>query len=158
MTGDERDAALILLPAASTVKAAGDRFTGDVGVDAITQGALPGTARLATVRFSPSARTAWHRHALGQTLHVTDGQGLVQAKAGQLILMCPGDTVYTAPGVWHWHGALPDYFMTHLALADSAQHTGVPDVEWGDLVIDAEYNAATTMATTMRMSRKNASP
>jgi quercetin dioxygenase-like cupin family protein len=125
MTGDGEDAALILLPAASTTKAAGDRFTGEVWVDTIAECALPGSARLATVRFSPGARTAWHRHASGQTLHVTEGQGLLQAKAGQLILMRPGDTVYTAPGVWHWHGALPDYFMTHLALADSGRVSAV---------------------------------
>jgi len=147
MTGDREDAALILLPAASTSKAAADRFTGDVWVDTITEGALPGSARLATVRFSPGAHTAWHRHALGQTLHVTGGQGLV-TKEGQVILMRPGDTVYTAPGVWHWHGALPGRFMTHLALADSVRDTGLPDVEWGDLVTDAEYAAAATMATT----------
>ena len=145
MSAEGGDAALILLPAASTLKAAGDRFTGDVWVDTITEGALQSGARLATVRFSPGARTAWHRHALGQTLHVTDGQGLVQAKEGQLILMRPGDTVYTAPEVWHWHGALPDHFMTHLALADSAHDPGVPDVEWGDLVTDAEYEAASTL-------------
>jgi hypothetical protein len=30
MTGDGADAALILLPAASTVEAAGDRFTGEL--------------------------------------------------------------------------------------------------------------------------------
>lgn len=153
MTGDGEDAALILLPVASTAKAAGDGFTGDVWVDTITEGALPGSARLATVRFSPGARTAWHRHALGQTLHVTNGQGLVQAKEGQLILIRPGDTVYTAPGVWHWHGALPGHFMTHLALADSAQQMGVPDVEWGDLVTDPEYDAAATTATTARNAR-----
>ena len=47
MTGDREDAALILLPAASTAKAAADRFTGDVWVDIITEGALPGSARLA---------------------------------------------------------------------------------------------------------------
>jgi quercetin dioxygenase-like cupin family protein len=153
MTGDGEDAALILLPAASTAKAACDRFIGDVWVDTITDGVLPGSARLATVRFSPGARTAWHRHALGQTLHVTDGQGLVQARDGQLILMRPGDTVYTAPGMWHWHGALPGRFMTHLALADSAHDPGVPDVEWGDLVTDAEYDTATTLATTERTAR-----
>ena len=27
-----------------------------------------------------------------------------------------GDTIYTAPGEWHWHGAAPDHFMTHLAM------------------------------------------
>jgi quercetin dioxygenase-like cupin family protein len=60
--------------------------------------------------------------------------------------MRPGDTVYAPPGVWHWHGALPDHFMTHLALADSAHHLGVPDVDWGELVTDAEYAAAVTSA------------
>ena len=30
--------------------------------------------------------------------------------------MRPGDTVYTPPGEWHWHGAAPTHFMTHLAM------------------------------------------
>ena len=147
MTGDRQAAAtMIRLPVTSTVKAPGDRFTGEAWVDTITGGARPGSARLAAVRFSPGARTAWHRHALGQTLHVTDGFGLVQTKDGQLIPMRPGDTVYTPPGVWHWHGALPGRFMTHLALADSCTEPGAADVEWGDLVTDAEYIVATTTA------------
>jgi hypothetical protein len=36
--------------------------------------------------------------------------------------------------------------MTHLALADSAHHLGVPDVDWGELVTDAEYAEAATAA------------
>jgi quercetin dioxygenase-like cupin family protein len=150
MTGDGEDAAMVRLPAVSTAKAPAERFTGDVWVDTINGGVRPGSARLATVRFSPCARSAWHCHALGQTLHVTDGIGLVQEKDGQVILMRPGDTVYTPPGVWHWHGALPDRFMAHLALADSTGDPATPDVEWGDLVTDAEYDAATTTATVER--------
>ena len=42
-----------------------------------------------------------------ETLHVTEGVGLVQSRGGQLIVMRPGDTVYTPPGEWHWHGATP---------------------------------------------------
>jgi quercetin dioxygenase-like cupin family protein len=147
MSGDRTEAALMaVLPATATAKAAADRFTGDVWVDNITGGAGPGYARLATVRFSPGARTAWHCHARGQTLHVTSGHGLVQSRDGQTIVMAPGDTVYTPPGIWHWHGAMPDSFMTHLALADSGAQTAVQavaaDVEWGELVSDAEYNTA----------------
>lgn len=78
---------MIVLPAPATVKAAADRFTGDVWVDGISDGAAPGSARLATVRFSPGARTAWHSHAHGQTLHVTDGRGLVRSKGGQTVVM-----------------------------------------------------------------------
>jgi quercetin dioxygenase-like cupin family protein len=142
MTDDTSDAAMTRLPTRATAKAASDRFTGDVWVDTITDGAQPGAARLAMVRFSPCARTGWHRHALGQTLHVTDGRGVVQTRDGGLIVLVPGDTVYTPPGVWHWHGAARDHFMTHLALADSSTDPSVPDVEWGELVTDAEYEAA----------------
>jgi quercetin dioxygenase-like cupin family protein len=88
--------------------------------------ALGRGARLVAVRFSPGARTAWHCHANGQTLHMKSGQGLIQTRAGHTIAMLPGDTVYTPPGIWHWHGAMPGSFMTHLALADSSAEPGAP--------------------------------
>jgi quercetin dioxygenase-like cupin family protein len=147
MTGEGNAEVMTRLLAAPTAKAAGDRFTGDVWVDTITNGVQPGDARLAFVRFSPCARTGWHRHALGQTLHVTDGRGVVQTRDADPIVMVPGDTVYTPPGVWHWHGAVRDRFMTHLALADSSRDPSVSDVEWGDLVTDAEYDAAMAATT-----------
>jgi quercetin dioxygenase-like cupin family protein len=51
----------------------------------------------------------------------------------------PGDVVHTPPGEWHWHGAAPDRFMTHLAMWE-APSSG-PESEWGDLVTDEEYGA-----------------
>jgi hypothetical protein len=62
---------------------------------------------------------------------VTSGLGLVQTRDGHTIAMLPGDTVYTPPGIWHWRGAMPGSFMTHLALADSSAEPGALDVEWG---------------------------
>jgi quercetin dioxygenase-like cupin family protein len=144
MSADQTAGApMVMLTAPPTAKAAADRFTGDVWVDGITDGAAPGCARLATVRFSPGARTAWHCHARGQTLHVTDGRGLVQSRDGHTIVMRPGVTVYTPPGVRHWHGALPDSFMVHLALSDSSSGAGATDVEWGPQVSENEYTTAT---------------
>jgi quercetin dioxygenase-like cupin family protein len=143
-------ASMVVLTAPPTVKAPADRFTGDAWVDGITDGAGPGRARLATVRFSPGARTSWHGHAHGQTLHVTDGQGLVQTRDGHTIVMRPGDTVYTPPGVWHWHGAAPGSFMTHLALSDRSRGAGATDVEWGEHVSDDEYGTATSGSETER--------
>jgi quercetin dioxygenase-like cupin family protein len=68
MSDDHTDgASMVVLPAPATAKAAADRLTGDVWVDGITSGTGPGCARLAAVRFSPGARTAWHCHAHGQT-------------------------------------------------------------------------------------------
>jgi quercetin dioxygenase-like cupin family protein len=136
--GTSRDGAMTLLTAPAKAKAPEERFTGDVWVDGITGGAGPGTATLAAVRFSPGARTAWHRHENGQTLHVTEGVGIVQSRDGQTILMRPGDTAWTPPGVWHWHGALPHSFMSHLALSVAGG-----EVEWGEHVGGEEYESAT---------------
>lgn len=133
---------MVVLPAPATAKAAPDRFTGDVWVDGITNGAGPGTATLATVRFAPRARTAWHVHANGQTLRVTDGVGVVQSRDANTIVMRPGDTVWTPPGVWHWHGATPDSFMAHLALSVAGG-----EVQWGEHVTDEEYEKATAEGT-----------
>lgn len=66
-----------------TAKAPTDRFTGDVWVDGIAEGRPPSRLKAAAVHFAPCARTAWHRHLVGQTLHVTAGIGLVQSRAAR---------------------------------------------------------------------------
>ncbi|MHA7305480.1 cupin domain-containing protein [Arthrobacter sp. TMN-49] len=58
---------------------------------------FPSRLRVNLVRFAPGAHTAWHRHANGQTLHVTDGTGLVESRGGEIVEMRQGDTGYT-PG------------------------------------------------------------
>ena len=102
-------------------------FTGDVWFDVIAAPQPePSRMRVNAVHFAPCARTAWHSHAVGQTLHVTEGVGLVQARGGEVVVMRPGDTIYTPPGEWHWHGAAPDHFMTHLAMWEApAERRGV---------------------------------
>jgi quercetin dioxygenase-like cupin family protein len=124
-----------LLPKPPTTKGSPEMFTGDVWVDVIARGEGPSRLRVSAVRFAPCARTAWHRHSVGQTLHVTEGIGLVRARGGRLITMRPGDTVHTPPGEWHWHGAAPEHFVIHLAMWEG------DEVEWGDHVTDAEYYA-----------------
>ena len=126
-------------PKQPTTKAPPERFTGDAWVDRIASGEEPSRIRVNVVRFTPGARNAWHAHAVGQTLHVTEGLGRVQARGGDLLVIRPGDTVYTAPWEWHWHGAAPEHFMTHLAIWE-APASG-PESEWGDQVTDAEYTA-----------------
>jgi quercetin dioxygenase-like cupin family protein len=120
-----------------TVKAPAERFTGDAWFDVIAKGDEPSRMRVNVVRFAPGARNAWHRHAVGQTLHVTEGRGLIQSRGGEVIEMSPGDTIHTPPGEWHWHGATPDHFMTHLAMWEAPEDG--PETEWGDRVTDKEY-------------------
>jgi quercetin dioxygenase-like cupin family protein len=123
--------------ATPTTKGPAEIFTGDVHFDVIARGEAPSRLRVNTVRFSPYARTAWHSHSLGQTLHVTDGIGVV-ATRNSVIIMRAGDTVHTPPGEEHWHGALPDHFMSHLAMWED------DDATWGAHVTDDEYVAATS--------------
>ena len=124
-------------PKVPTTKGPADRFTGDVWFDVIASGQEPSRIRVSTVRFSPGARTAWHAHAVGQTLHVTEGRGRVQPRGGEVVEIGPGDTIVAPPGEWHWHGAASDHFLTHLAMWEAPAEGSESD--WGDPVTDAEY-------------------
>lgn len=126
-----------ILPKQPTVKASADTFTGHAWYDTIIRGAEPSRIRVAVVRFAPGARNAWHAHAVGQTVHVTEGVGLIQSRGEKAIEIHPGDTVHTPAGEWHWHGAAPDRFMTHIAMWEAP--TEGEETQWGDLVTDAEY-------------------
>jgi quercetin dioxygenase-like cupin family protein len=102
----------------------------------------PSRLRVSIVRFSPGAHTAWHRHANGQTLHFTEGRGLVQARGGEVVEVRPGDTIYTPPAEWHWHGAAPGHSMSHLSMSeDLAEGQEGPVTEWGEHLTDEEYPA-----------------
>jgi quercetin dioxygenase-like cupin family protein len=120
-----------------TVKAPAETFTGDAWFDVIARGDRPSRIRVNVVRFAPGAHNAWHCHAGGQTVHVTEGRGLIQSRGGKAVEIGPGDTVHTPPGEWHWHGATPDHFMTHLAMWEAPDEG--PENQWGDLVTDEEY-------------------
>ncbi len=129
------------LPKQPTVKAPPETFTGDAWFDVIVRGEAPSRVRVNVVRFAPGARNAWHAHAAGQTVHVTDGVGRIQTRGGDIVEMRAGDTFITPPGEWHWHGAAPDHFMTHLAIWEASSNGG-PETEWGDQVGDEAYAAA----------------
>ena len=97
----------------------------------------PSRVQVASVHFTPGARTAWHTHPNGQTIHVTEGIGRCQRRGGPIEVIHPGDRVFFEPGEEHWHGAAPDRFMTHLAMleVDEQGNSGT----WGQLVTDEEY-------------------
>jgi quercetin dioxygenase-like cupin family protein len=128
-----------LQPKTPTIQGAAEMFIGNVYFDVLAKG---DDMRVNIVRFTPGARTAWHSHARGQTLHVTEGVGRIQARGGEVIEIRPGDTIYTPPGEWHWHGASPDDFMAHLAMWEGgASVIDEPESTWGEQVTDGEYNA-----------------
>jgi quercetin dioxygenase-like cupin family protein len=118
----------------------GEWFTGTVYMDTVATPSHATRLSAASVRFTPGARTAWHTHPNGQTIYVTEGVGLVQARGSEIQVIRPGDRVFFEPGEEHWHGASPNRFMTHIAMfeVDDAG-TGAT---WGEHVSDEEYGAA----------------
>ena len=113
-------------------------FTGTVWQDPIIEAPAPARLNATRVSFEPGARTAWHTHPLGQTLHVVSGFGRVQVKGGPVHEIRAGDTVWIPPGEVHWHGASPNNSMCHIAMQEALD--GVYST-WLEPVTDAEYAA-----------------
>jgi quercetin dioxygenase-like cupin family protein len=127
-------------PKKPSVKGPAEWFTGDVWIDAIAMGEEPSRIRVSAVHFTPGAHTAWHSHALGQALYVTEGAGLVQSRGGDRLDIRPGDVIHADPDEWHWHGAAPDHFMTHLSMTEGIAGSERPETDWGAHLTDAEYH------------------
>lgn len=76
---------------------------------------------IANVTFEPGCRNNWHIHHAtsggGQILIATGGRGFCQVWGEPARDMLPGDVLYTPAGVKHWHGAAPDSWFAHLAIA-----------------------------------------
>lgn len=119
-------------------------FTGAVRIESPFAAIAPGRAAGAIVTFEPGARTAWHRHPLGQVLIVTAGLGWTQQEDGDVEVMRPGDVVLCPPNVRHWHGATPTTSITHIAIAEPLDGKAV---EWMEHVTDEQYLAGLEAAS-----------
>jgi quercetin dioxygenase-like cupin family protein len=129
-----------LTPVTDTAKAPETAFTGDVYVTPIKKASEESRLIASLVRFTPGAHTNWHSHAVGQTLHVTEGLGLVVGRDGTVIRMRAGDTVWTPPGEEHWHGGTDSTVMCHIAMLE-----GIADGDgttWLETVTAEQYETA----------------
>jgi 4-carboxymuconolactone decarboxylase len=112
-------------------------FTGRVTVSPRINGTGGSRLNAATVTFERGARTNWHSHSIGQLLIVTQGKGWLHQEGQAVRALSPGDIVWTAPGVKHWHGGTRVSGMTHVAVSETT--AGVA-VTWLQPVTDAEFN------------------
>jgi quercetin dioxygenase-like cupin family protein len=113
-----------------------DWFTGKVWIEPLFDAPDPARVRCASVTFEPCARTAWHRHPLGQTLIVISGTGWAQREGGPIEKIGQGDVVWFAPNEKHWHGAMPTSAMMHIAIQEALDGKVV---EWMEQVREAQY-------------------
>ncbi|MDA9673465.1 cupin domain-containing protein [Paracoccaceae bacterium] len=121
-----------------TRKASSEYFTGNVWQDPIIEANEPARVRALRVSFEPGARTAWHIHPLGQTLHVISGVGLMGLRNEAPQLIKAGDTVWIPPNEEHWHGASATNSMTHIAIQEALNGSVA---EWLNKVSDSEYQS-----------------
>jgi quercetin dioxygenase-like cupin family protein len=114
----------------------GKMFTGTVWAETL----LPHEkgAGLNRVTFAPGARTWWHRHEGGQMLIGEAGRGLVVTRSGEVTAIGDGIVVQGCPNEEHWHGAMPDAFMTHLSCVLVGQTEFLEEVSEADYVAAVE--------------------
>lgn len=113
-----------------------ENFTGKVRIDPLNSAPEPSRVSCALVTFEPGARSAWHRHPLGQTLVVTQGCGWIQSEGQPKVEIRAGDVVWCPPNEKHWHGATSTTGMSHIAIQEALAGKVV---EWLDKVTDEEY-------------------
>ena len=115
-------------------------FIGDSFLNPLTD--PKGSLFAANVTFEPGCRINWHIHHAtscgGQLLLCTAGEGWYQEWGQPARKLHPGDVVYIAPEIKHWHGATKDEWFTHVALEIPAE--GASN-EWCEPVSDEQYNA-----------------
>ncbi len=68
------------------------------------------------------------------------GEAPPRTSGGQIEEIRAGDIVYTPADQWHWHGAAPGHFMTHLSITEAVPGDQRPEADWGEHVTDDEYN------------------
>jgi 4-carboxymuconolactone decarboxylase len=91
------------------------------------------------VTFEPGCRNNWHiHHNGGQILLCTDGEGWYQEWGKPAQKLHPGDVVYIAPEIKHWHGATKNSWFTHIAIGIPAK---AASNEWCEPVDDEQYSA-----------------
>ena len=112
-------------------------FAGSAQIEMLFEAVDPSHASGGTVTFEPGARTAWHLHPGGQILIVTAGTGRVQRWGDPIEEIRAGDVVRIPANQKHWHGALPQASMTHIAITEPRDGTGV---QWMEAVTDEQYN------------------
>jgi limonene-1,2-epoxide hydrolase len=89
--------------------------------------------RVDRFHYPPGGHTHWHLHTGEQVLYGEAGRGWVRFEGRDRDRLDPGGVVRVPVGVRHWHGAVPDEALVHIAV------TAGGDTEWLGEVSPEEY-------------------
>lgn len=103
---------------------------------------------ISNVTFEPACRNNWHSHTGGQILIAVGGVGFYQERGKEAQQMLPGDVIEIAPDIEHWHGAAPDSWFSHLAIACNPQTN---ENIWLAPVTDEQYKDAVNQLNVRNM-------
>jgi quercetin dioxygenase-like cupin family protein len=92
---------------------------------------------IARRHFEAGARSAWHSHDRGQLLMVEEGRMRTQKRGQAIKELGVGESDYTAPDIFHWHGAVPGQALVQINVGFGG------DTKWMEKVTDAEYQGRT---------------
>lgn len=108
-------------------------FTGTSYLNPVVKEGVP----VHNVTFEPGCRNFWHiHHKGGQILLCTDGIGIYQEWGKKAIKLLPGNSVYIAPEVKHYHGAINTSWFSHLAFSVPAENA---TTTWCEEVNESDY-------------------
>src|ERR1700747_1699460 len=96
----------------STVK----NHTGNIWLNELNVGDSAVDPRIAVATYDAGAKLDWHIHPGGQVLLITEGAGYYQERGKPIRVVPKGDVIKCAPGVEHWHGALPNSSFAYIAV------------------------------------------
>jgi quercetin dioxygenase-like cupin family protein len=116
---------------------AASKFVGGVWQAEILPAVRDGGLRAHRFVYQPGAHSAWHTHEGEQAIMVIAGGGVIVRwgdTSGTRI--GPGDWVHVEPGEKHWHGAVDDNTLVHIAVTASG------GTRWLEPVTDEEYRVS----------------
>src|SRR5688572_5843511 len=103
-------------------------FRGDVNTEFIVDPSAAKSLIPQLVRFSPGARTNWHRHSFEQGLVIVEGRGIVATEEAEHVVET-GDVIVVPAEERHWHGATETTAMAHIAINQPGETTVLEPTE-----------------------------
>lgn len=111
--------------------------TGKIWLNELNVGDSTFDPSIAVATYAAGAKLDWHIHPGGQVLLITEGAGYYQERGKPVRIVHKGDVIKCAPGVEHWHGALPNSSFAYIAVTPT--HKG--KTIWLEPVSDKDYRS-----------------